>query len=573
MTDNVHSRRTLSGFGSFAELLDALYYDGHAVLDGLAAEFVNFHRWGSDYVPASQAFHDLLLERIHQIEHAEDLHNAISVIFADLIDREGRDESGMVDPSRLANRFGSTVGSAAGTLLRGVETVRGYTRIRDAVTANELIRFVSLFAPERIADLLDDPCLQPPLPVIDALRDCIGGLDESALTLVGVQHLMGSTATLFNCLAEDQIPASRVLLLGKPYSTNHAVLWHLQSQLGYVVHPGSYEYRGVREYHDEADAHIASLLATAIANTDHDEGRIILIDDGGRAIRMLHEGPFGSSVERFACVEQTRRGVRELEGVSLCCPVVNVAESRTKLVHESPIIAASVRDELMVRLDRLTAAGIPIEKEAAVIGYGAIGGAVAQALRDDGFDVSVFDPDAKKREAAASERFHVEATLAAVLGRARLIVGCTGFNSVRLEDYRLLQDNSVLISASSSDIEFAGWHLRSLARSCQDGHRVVDVFNLVHERFEDRLLYLGDLDHPCHFLYIAKVFGRRVFLLNGGFPVNFNGAIDPIAPEQIQLTRGLLYAAAVQASETQEAGLHDVSDQAQGIIENECVPG
>ena len=36
--------------------------------------------------------------------------------------------------------------SAAGT--------RGYTRIRDAITANELIRLVGLFAPERIGELL-----------------------------------------------------------------------------------------------------------------------------------------------------------------------------------------------------------------------------------------------------------------------------------------------------------------------------------------------------------------------------------------------------------------------------------
>ena len=51
--------------------------------------------------------------------------------------------------------------------------------------------------------------------------------------------------------------------------------------------------------------------------------------------------------------------------------------------------------------------------------------------------------------------------------------------------------------------------------------------------------------------------------MNGGFPVNFDGGVDTIPPEKIQLTRSLLFLGALQASQTREAGLHCLDDRNQ----------
>ena len=552
-------------FATFAALLDSLYYEGHEVVDSLVDEFRSVHRWGGRG-PAAIRFHARVSQQIHRIEDRADLHNAISIVLADVVDREGRDPSGAICPDVLGQLYGATVGSSVRTMLGSVGT-HGTTRIRDAVTANELVRLVGLFAPGRVGELLAPDLLEPPLPLVDAVRERFGALDERVAAIVGVQHLMGSTVTLFRALSAGSVPPHRVFLLGKPYSTNHAVMRYLESVCGFAVHPGSVEYRGAREYHEEADVHIASLLSAAVASVSERRGRILLIDDGGRAIRMIHESSLGFAAERFACVEQTRRGVRELQGLSLRGPVVHVAESRVKLERESPIIGESVSDEVARRLEALEVAGIPVGRSSAILGFGAIGSAVASALRDRGQAIVVYDPDATKRDAARAAGYAAVSRLADALGAARVVIGCTGYAAMGLAEYELLQNDSILISASSSDIEFSGWHLRALSRASDAEHRITDVFNLVHERFRDRLLYLGDLDHPCHFLSVARVFGRRVFLVNGGFPINFTGGVDPIPPAKIQLTRALLFAAGVQSSRTEEPGLHPVDAAAQMLIE------
>ena len=73
-------------------------------------------------------------------------------------------------------------------------------------------------------------------------------------------------------------------------------------------------------------------------------------------------------------------------------------------------------------------------------------------------------------------------------------------------------------------------------------------------------------NHPCFSLYRIGDEDHSFYLVNGGFPVNFNGGVDPIRPSRIQLTRSLLLAGAVQASHTKRAGLHDLSQNAQKLL-------
>jgi S-adenosylhomocysteine hydrolase len=561
-------------------LLERLYYERREAVEVLAEGFVRHHDGALPPVvdgrtSASEGanegmsrLHMHLAGRLHRLEEGADLHNAVLVICADLLDRECRGASGLC-PDTAASRFGADLATAV-ELLRGAGPSNSREqRRRSPVTDNELLRLVSLFAPERLGELLSAENGPPRLPLVEHIKARFGTLAPSIRALAGIQHLFGSTATLVEHLIGDTIAPADVHLLGKPYSTNHATMWHLRTRLGCQVLPGSFEYRGVREYHEEADEHARSLLHRVALRAATADLRVLLIDDGGRAIRMLHTPEFAEVSKRFVCVEQTRRGVRELHGVDPVVPIVNVAESRVKLTVESPIIADSVCTELLRQLDELGTAGIPRPANALVVGFGAIGAAVAEALRARGLAVGVHDADPSRCAAAGGRGFSTAACLGAALPAARLVVGCTGNASVGRSLHPFFADDAILASASSSDIEFEAWHLRSMARALAPRHRIVDEFNLTHERVGDRVVPLGDGDHPCHFLHVVRILGKRLYLLNGGFPVNFTGAVDPIAPERIQLTRALLYAGALQASRAERVGLLDLDERMQQEIEEQ----
>ena len=114
--------------------------------------------------------------------------------------------------------------------------------------------------------------------------------------------------------------------------------------------------------------------------------------------------------------------------------------------------------------------------------------------------------------------------------------------------------DSVLVSASSSDIEFRAWSLRSSAEC---------LGNPVHW---GSVNHVEDYDHPCFSLYRVPKGAGYFYLVNGGFPVNFDGGIDPISPSKIQLTRSLLYMGAVQASRTLSPGLHQLDAGLQNVL-------
>lgn len=554
--------------GDFASVVRDIYLRGHAVVERLVSQLRRFQLDGWMYDERSVSLLDQLTRRTSGVQDARDLRNAVMVVLADLLTSHAEETQGEIQVPAIREQLDELEASFR-TARRMAHYARSdLYRPDNPVTRNELVRFVSLFAPLRMGELLQGQDIPRRLDLIDYVQERVGTMPEDVQCLVGLQHLFGSTVPLIEGLARNRLEPDGVFLLGKPYSTNHATVWALRSNCGYYVHPGSYRYDGTGEYHTEADNHIEDVLhrASLWLHGRADNARAILIDDGGRAIRMLHHQRYRRVASRFVCVEQTRRGVCELADVDLKLPVVNVAESDAKLVHESPMIAWSVRKELMTSLAAVEAAGVPIRKRALIVGYGYIGAAIADALRKAEWEIAATDTDAEKLNRARDCGLPVEEDLKRALPAYGVIIGCTGTTVLRPEDYTLLADSTVLASASSSDLEFSGWELRSMATRFSHDHRFVDDYNLVHERFGSRLLYLGDTDHPCHFLYVVRIAGRRVLLLNGGFPINMTGDIDPIPAYAIQLTRALLYAGAVEATRHDRPGLHELDLSVQGAI-------
>jgi hypothetical protein len=406
-----------------------------------------------------------------------------------------------------------------------------------------------------------DTPLYPRLPVLDYLQRHIGHVDSSIGGFFGLQHLLGSTATLIDKIISGVVSPNDVYLLGKPYSANRQVVKFLRENRGYWVHPETLEQPLDRPNDGEMDRRIRDVLVECrqmLLQPQNHRRRLLLVDDGGRAIRMLHTAEFIDICEHFTCVEQTRAGIRAIENVDLRIPVVNVAESWVKLEHESPLIAQSVNTELMRQLRVLEKTGLSASRQALVIGFGAIGRAVSAELSRCGRKVTVYDPDIDRRKAAFREGFRLCNDLHTALEGGGLIVGCTGHPVLDDEDYDHIADGSILVSASSADVEFRGWKLRTNAVPLGRPQSWLERGGRFYRRHDGSVP--AEDNHPCFCLYLVQRGEKSFYLVNGGFPVNFTGEIDPIAPEAIQLTRGLLYCGAFQASRTYRPGLHDLDD-------------
>lgn len=558
-------------------LLRFLYYRGDNVIEYLYHALLQYHVYNTDHFRDSSPFFDHITRKLEGNLIPRDVKNILSVILADLFAQPRFFTAHGFSLETVEQELGEVARSILSMVMQEFRSeyhkVR-YQRPVDPVTENELCRFIALITPHRVSEYLEAAPIPETLPLVDLVRQKFGTINPEVKCAVFVQHLFASTVPMIQALAGDHIAPEGVFILGKPYSTNYATLLRLRSK-GFFIHPGSVHYEGGKEYHEEADQHIDSLLERAILYFEtvrtSPEHKILLVDDGGRAIRMLHQARYAKWLPSFCFVEQTRRGIRELQDLDLKAPVMNVAESRAKLEFESPLIAESILTELNNTLRKVEEIKLLRSRKFLVVGFGAIGQAVAKEVHEKGFEVGVYDIDASKVAHVDPQLYTVENDLVQALPKYNIILGCTGYQALDFNMYEHISNGSILVSGSSSDVEFSSWKLRSIASAISDKFRYNDDYNLVIERYGDQLLYLGDTDYPCYFLYLIRFKGKEFFLVNGGFPINMTGDFDPIPPEKIQLTRALLYYAGVAASYQQSTGLIPlpVKDQAY-IIEQFC---
>ena len=373
-----------------------------------------------------------------------------------------------------------------------------------------------------------------PLPLIERFFSSRSRrIDLSDVAIAAVQHVQGSTAAMLNHFHQLGVPFSNMYVLGKSYSTHPSVM-HLLGELGAYVHPGSTLFEAHRltsDYREQLRIFAQELLHRVVAELPRSRARRLLILDEGGIIT-----PFARTCDLPVCaVEQTRSGARFLAGIDdLRFPIVNVAESEAKLRHETPLIARTIIKALALRmayhrpdlqLDAL---------RAVVVGYGVIGEAVARALRTAGAAVAIHDED-EARTAVGRKAGFAAPDLSVSGSQADVVIGCVGksWPSERLAD--CLPDNALLACASSANVEFLGF-LRTALRQSNGTFPEVEAARSG--------LPWGHDDYG-----VEHAPGKRSWLLNAGFPVNFDGSIDVIPPRLMQLTRALMVAGALQALE------------------------
>lgn len=278
---------------------------------------------------------------------------------------------------------------------------------------------------------------------------------------------------------------------------------------------------------------------------------LLVLDDGGYFLEALI--CFREHFKRLAVVEQTTRGINKLSeniAIQYYCrdvPLVDVATSDPKKNVEPPFIARAVREAAGERLKKILGrAHVELDRgKVLVLGYGAIGKEVAREVRERfGLrpeQVFVFDTDQQKRDAANGVGYSLW-DAKDYSNVFQLVIGCTGTRAFNIWNYVHLAKRSVLISASSGSAEVAREDFVELAESCNVDDIQVRNPETLRRRSVHSDITLQIVDHV-------------VTIANGGFPINFDGRLDRIPAEDIQITVALMVAGAIQAVTTPTKGL------------------
>ncbi len=394
-----------------------------------------------------------------------------------------------------------------------------------------LLEYWSFHAPELLTELVRGYESVPSSPLATA-------------QVLACRHLLGSTVAELAAI-RSALPNIRfVEVLGKPYSANRAAILEMERR-GFAVDRASCVLpdRDSSSFGQFATTHKSSVRAAVerlIASSGDETEPLLVIDDGGALIDAVGQAIRARRIRRpVVAVEQTTHGmfaVRPLlkepavrqHGLA----VINVAESYGKLVHESPIIAKSVVNESWEWL-RFHSSTFPYragDLRFGVVGYGTVGSYVVTQLRGHSLSVRVYDRSKHKASVASANGIPIARSIGELLETCDVVIGASGGVSIDSDMAEQLRDGAILISASSGDREFSG--LRGWA---------MEVAPLLPSRTRP------DAFDEVHGLRTARSRdGRKIYIFNGGFPINFDGSIDPIRPEVIQLTRTLMVAAVLQ---------------------------
>lgn len=361
------------------------------------------------------------------------------------------------------------------------------------------------------------------LPAINWIEGKIDPkLDLSQTLIIGCQHFLRETCAWFAHLMSK---GATIIAIGKDYSTCPEVARRLQRIGVMVVEKPTWEWSpGEYTTHLEEKARLAWRKALEVLDSAEFE-EVIVVDDGG----VLHKTAVDSYRKtrdkiKWRGVEQTTSG--EADAKKVPYPVALVSSNSEKKKWESRIIAEKIFENSL-RLCAPLSGGQRI----GIIGAGAIATAVAERFLMSGYSVFWFS----QKDSLTGVKVYKKQTLEELLDASDVIFGCAG-NDVLKEflgktDSQKHLSGKWFISCSSSDTEFASLlKLRSGKRNLCSPLRLHNPFSTMVVQAKSDL----NTPSPC-------------FVLNGGFPVNFDRERDSVPLHLIQFTRALMHLGLLKA--------------------------
>ncbi len=334
------------------------------------------------------------------------------------------------------------------------------------------------------------------LPLLEYVSCEYPDRDLRNVFIIACQHIVGTTADLFEELFKKGLKPENTFLLGKCYSTNKKTFKHFQQQKIHIS-PASFAFEKDEPFDETFDRITRAFFAEALKEIESKSfDKIIILDDGGCLVALARDA--FSDHENIFAIEQTTSGFEKNKESPPHFPVINIARSKAKLQYESPYIAEKLGEKIEKSLEKYQL----LNPNMLIIGAGAIGKALSEVLKKK-YTIAVCDIQEKHCDFDGQYKEHLQ--------DFNLIIGTTGTPSITLEDLKKMKPGTFLVSASSSDREFPSAYLR--------------------QQVQDK--------ESCH----DDFFVQKIILLNGGFPLNFNdGSEHPTDPQKIQLTRALLLA-------------------------------
>ena len=366
-------------------------------------------------------------------------------------------------------------------------------------------------------------CPETPLPVLDALLEKAhteGKGDILCKTAIFyVHHPLKTSINVINAFIRLGAKPEHLFVLGKCYSECKSVVSALV-QTGVHYQPcsmqislGQYLYSFVRD--------INWLWSKMLEKLDTEVEQILVVDHGGHAINYL---PL-RLLEQYKIIgiEKTAAGFFNSERRGLPpIPMIDVANCAAKRFLESPLIAEAVVNKILSYLPEQINDFV-----FGVVGLGSIGQAMVIRLNQLGCRLIAHDIDTTQQEFIDKTKDIIFTNeISALIASADYIFGCSGhdISKGQLEQFRLATRNKTLISCSSEDKEY---------------------LSLLQMLNQQTIAVLNPMDD----IEFKSKFGASIRLLRGGFPVNFDHTGESVPANDIQLTRSLVLAAVLQASD------------------------
>jgi len=363
--------------------------------------------------------------------------------------------------------------------------------------------------------------LLPHLPVVDAVIEkalaTMSSLPLRKTAIVYVHHPLQTSVNLMTGLLRLGARPKNIFVLGKHYSECPSIVKQMMD-LGVHYQPCSVQI-GLGKFYQSFTRDINWLWFNTLTHIEKDTEEVLVLDHGGHALAFIP----AQILQKYKVVgiEKTTGGLINLDDQGLPpFPIIGVANCAAKKILESPLIAEAVVTKLLPI--------IPIKNTnltCGVVGYGAIGKAVASKLLAMGHKVIVYDNDHYQLKAIKTEGLTKTNELSALISSADYIFGCTGRDITKSIDiFRLASKDKTLISCSSEDKEF------------------LSLLQLIQQKNNG-----GVATRPLNDVNYHTDMSATIRILKGGFPINFDNSGESVPANDIQLTRALVLAGVLQA--------------------------
>ncbi len=401
-------------------------------------------------------------------------------------------------------------------------------------------------------------------PLLDVLKKITSKIKPNKPVLnnyflIAGQHTLNTTGSLLEWIIKElSLPSSNIYLIGKPYSNSNSVIQSLEKKLKIHYQQNSKQI-ALGGFSDSYDTDITLLwnrlflrIAEELAIKNPIKG-IFVLDDGGHLLKKIPADiayltdPEGKPIPLIG-IEQTSSGINASK--KFPHPIIEVASSAAKQL-EAPMIANLI-EELLNNFEKtffqlhpryLAITPNLSDLSFGVVGLGKIGTATLRHLQHLGYKkIIAFDYEDSKRKIFNDNNIYFAKDVVDFITKSDLIIGCTGTDFMSADEKKLptclniMQSTrkfpKILISLSSKDTEFNSLltYIHQKNRQTQNNSGIVNP--------------LKDILYPTE--------NPVLIILGGGTPLNFMpvnmGLSDySIPPKDIQLVRGLLAAAILQA--------------------------